>query len=380
VVLVDEYDKALINTMDDPVKNEELRTFLKGFYGVLKGMDYCLRFVFLTGVTKFSKVSVFSDLNQLKDISLNEQYAGICGISEKELLQYFQPEIRALAAKTEMTYEETLAEMKKRYDGYRFAENGDDMYNPFSILNVFDDNKFGYYWFKSGTPTFLTKALKSENVDMRKLDNDIKIAIRSIDDYRAGVTSIVPLLYQSGYLTIKSYNKDEDTFTLGFPNEEVKYGFLNELLPAFVPKWGLDLSFSAIAFLDAIRSGGVDEFMTLLTAFLASIPYDLEETKDKDEKYYQMIFHILFTVMGQFITSEVKSATGRADAVVKTADTIYVFEFKMKKNATAEEALAQIDQTGYLIPYTADGRRLVKVGVELSIEARGIKRWVTNGS
>jgi hypothetical protein len=376
VVLVDEYDKALVNTMDEPQKHEELRLFLKGFYGVLKGMDSCLRFVFLTGVTKFSKVSVFSDLNQLIDISLDENYAGVCGITEKELIQNFKPELKILSKKAKMTYQSTRAEMKKRYDGYRFAKTGDDMYNPFSVLNVFRSNDFGYYWHKSGTPTFLVNALKNGNYDICKLDNDVTIAVSAIDDYRAGATSIVPLLYQSGYLTIKSYNKKDDIFTLGFPNEEVKYGFLNHLLPAYVPKFGLDLSFSAFAFTDTIRSGVVDDFMTLLQAFIASIPYDLEEKKDKDEKYYQMIFYILFTMMGQMVDAEVKSATGRADAVVKTADSIYVFEFKMDKNDTAESALAQIDTNGYLIPYTADSRRLVKVGVELNIEARGITRWV----
>ena len=376
VVLVDEYDKALVNTMEQPQKHEELRLFLKGFYGVLKGMDLHLRFVFLTGVTKFSQVSVFSDLNHLIDISLDERFAGVCGISEKELLQYFQPELQALAAKTETTYDETLAEMKKRYDGYRFAETGEDMYNPFSVLNTFTSQRFGYYWHKTGTPTFLVNALKNANFDVRKFDDAVTIAVSAIDDYRAGATSLVPLLYQSGYLTIKSYNRKDDIFTLGFPNEEVKYGFLNHLLPAYVPKWGLDLSFSAYAFIDAIRSGDVDDFMTLLQAFIASIPYDLEENKDKDEKYYQMIFYILFTVMGQLNDSEVKSAKGRADAVVKTADSIYVFEFKMDRNDTAEDALAQINRQGYLIPYAADSRRLVKIGVELNIEARGITRWV----
>jgi hypothetical protein len=280
----------------------------------------------------------------------------------------------------EMTYDETLAEMKKRYDGYRFAETGDDIYNPHSVLNVFADNKFGYYWFETGTPTFLVKDVAGEHFDIRQFDNDITISPYEIFDYRAGETSIVPLLYQSGYLTIKSYNKHKNTFSLGFPNEEVKYGFLRALLPAYVPKYGLDLSFSAHKFVDAISSGEVDDFMTLLKAFFASIPYDLEENKDKDEKYYQMIFYILFTVMGQMVDAEVRIAKGRADAVVKTADSIYVFEFKMDKNDTAEGALAQIDTNGYLIPYTADSRRLVKVGVELNIEARGITRWVVSPS
>ena len=378
VVLVDEYDKSLVNTMDKPQINDELRDFLKGFYGVLKSMDYCLRFVFLTGVTKFSKVSIFSDLNQLRDISLDEQYGGICGISETELTIQFQPEIQVLAKATEKTYNETFYELKKRYDGYLFAKRGENMYNPFSVLNVFDSMDFGYYWFKTGTPTFLVKTLRNDNFDLYKFDNNISISVRSIDEYRAGKTSLVPLLYQSGYLTIKSYDISLDSFTLGFPNEEVKYGFLNELLPAYAHRWGVDESFSVIEFIKAIRTGHVDNYMTLLKAFYASIPYDLEEKKDKDEKYYQLIFYLLFTLMGQFIDTEVKSATGRTDAVVKTADSIYVFEFKMDNNATAEEALAQIDEKDYLIPFMADGRRLVKIGVEFSVAERGIKRWLVD--
>ena len=376
VVLVDEYDKALVNTIDDPKTNEELRGFLKGFYGILKSMDYCLRFVFLTGVTKFSKVSVFSDLNQLIDISLDEQYAGICGISETELLNYFEPEIQVLAEKRRMSFDAAFAEMKKRYDGYRFAKEGEDMYNPFSVLNVFNSNDFGYYWFKTGTPTFLVKMLKNSNFDIRKLNNDVTIAVESIDDYRFDETSLEPLLYQSGYLTIKSYDEKYDEFILGFPNEEVKYGFLKELLPVFAPQVKLNKTFSASRFIKALDKGEVEEFMILLKAFYASISYDAIKQEHRDEQFYQHVFYLLFTLMGQYVETEVKSANGRADAVVKTDDSIYVFEFKIDERSTAEAALAQIDEKGYLIPYSADGRRLVKIGVEFSQEDKGIKRWL----
>ena len=339
-------------------------------------MDYALRFVFLTGVSKFAKVSIFSDLNQLIDISLDEQYAEICGISEKELLEQFQPELHQLAKVTGKTYDETVAELKKPYDGYRFTKKGASLYNPFSLFSTFLANDYAYYWFKTGTPTFLANTLQKSNFDIRKLNNDITILLKEIDEYRAGETTLTPLLYQTGYLTIKSYDASLDAFTLGYPNEEVKYGFLNQLLPAYIPKWGLDDSFSIITFIKEVQSGKVDEFMTLLRAYYAAIPYDLEDNRDKDEKYYQLICYLLFANIGQFVDTEVKSAKGRADVVVKTADSIYVFEFKMEENGTAEEALAQIDRTGYLIPYTADHRRLVKIGVEFSQEARGIKRWV----
>ena len=340
-------------------------------------MDYALRFVFLTGVSKFARVSIFSDLNQLIDISLDEEYAEICGISETELLEQFQPELHQLAKKTGKTYDETVAEVKKRYDGYRFTSEGANMYNPFSLLHTFMKNKYANYWFKTGTPTFLTRTLQKSQFDIRKLDNDVTIPVDEIDEYRAGETSLTPLLYQTGYLTIKSYNAKLDAFRLGYPNDEVKYGFLNQLLPAFIPKWGLNDSFSILTFIVAVQSGNVDDFMNLLRAYYAAIPYDLEDNRDKDEKYYQLICYLLFTNMGQFVDTEVKSARGRADVVVKTADSIYVFEFKMVENGTAEEALAQIDKTGYLIPYIADGRRLVKIGVEFSKQAKGIKRWLT---
>ena len=377
VVLVDEYDKALVNTMDNPQMHKELITFFKGFYGVLKGMDYALRFVFLTGVSKFAKVSIFSDLNQLIDISLYDQYAEICGISEAELLAQFQPELHVLAKVTGKTCDETVAKVKKRYDGYRFAKKGASMYNPFSLLSTFLQYDYAYYWFKTGTPTFITHTLQKSGFDIRKLESDITIEVKKIDEYRAGETNLTPLLYQTGYLTIKSYDADIDSFTLGYPNDEVKYGFLDELLPAFIPKWGLDDSFSVITFIKAVRSGEVEDFMNLLRAYYAAIPYDLEDNREKDEKYYQLICYLLFANMGQFVDTEVKSARGRADVVVKTADSIYVFEFKMEENATAEEALAQIDTQGYLIPYTADRRRLVKIGVEFSKQVKGIKRWLT---
>ena len=233
VVLIDEYDKPLISTMNKPKLNEKMREILKGFYGVLKAEDAHLKFVFLTGVTKFSKVSIFSDLNQLIDISLSEKYAEICGITQQELEDNFAIELQQIAEKQNLSYEQILVEMKKRYDGYRFAKVSADIYNPFSILNTFESLDFAYYWFETGTPTFLVNALRNQNYDIRKFDNDVIIAANSVMDYRFENQNLVPLLYQSGYLTIKEYRQNRDTFVLGFPNEEVKYGFLNELLPAF---------------------------------------------------------------------------------------------------------------------------------------------------
>jgi hypothetical protein len=228
VVLVDEYDKSLLATVDNPALNDEICAILKSFYGVLKGLDANLRFVFITGMTKFAKVVFSSDLNQLQDISMYGQFAGICGISESELFENFQPELQALAQKLGKTYEETLAEMKKRYDGYHFAKESEDIYNPFSVLNTFARLDFGDYWFETDTSTFLVKMLKDVDFDVSILENDVYISVRAIMDYRVDNPDPVPVLYQSGYLTIKGYNELLDEYTLGFPNEEVKYGFFRK--------------------------------------------------------------------------------------------------------------------------------------------------------
>jgi len=376
VVLIDEYDKPLISTMDNGELNEQFRTILKGFYGVLKAEDARLRFVFLTGVTKFSKVSIFSDLNQLIDISLDSRFSGICGITQTELEGNFVPEITALAETTQKTYEKTLFELQKLYNGYHFSENLIGIYNPFSLLNTFSAQKYRYYWFATGTPTFLVNTLRNQDYDIRKFEDDVIIAANSVMDYRVENQNLVPLLYQSGYLTIKEYRQNRDTFVLGFPNEEVKYGFLNELLPAFVRTPITTGNFSVLEFLQQIEDNDIEGFMTSLKAFFANIPYDAIEQKHRDEQYYQHVFYLLFTLMGQFVQTEVKNNKGRADAVVKTADSIYIFEFKMDDNATAEDALKQINSKDYAIPYSADHRKIVKVGVEFSQTERGVIRWL----
>ena len=373
VVLVDEYDKALINTMDKPDINKDLRDFFKGFYGVLKGMDYCLRFVFLTGVTKFSQVSVFSDLNHLKDISLNESYADICGISETELADFFQPEINALADKLDKTYDETLFELKKHYNGYHFAKKSEGMYNPFSLLNTFADGEFNNYWFETGTPTFLVQMLKNIDFDIKSLEQDVFMPAHAISDYRFESNNPIPLLYQSGYLTIKSYNGLLNEYILGFPNEEVKYGFYNELLPVYLSKTDNLTEFYVGNFIRDLQAGNVEGFMVRLKAFFAGISYELN---NKTEKDFQSMFFVLFKLMGQFVEAEPRSAAGRADAIVITDDTVYAFEFKLTGNGTAEDALKQIDDKGYLIPFSAGDKKLVKIGAEFSAKERGLSRWI----
>ncbi|GHT23771.1 ATPase AAA [Bacteroidia bacterium] len=373
VVLVDEYDKPLTSTLDKPELHEKIREALSGFYGVLKTADSYLRFLMLTGITKFSKVSIFSQLNQLQDISMNEYYAGVCGISETELLTNFEPEIRKLAERRKLSYEEALAELKKRYDGYHFAKESEGVYNPFSVLNTFATNDFDYYWFSTGTPTFLAKMLKDADFDIPSLENDVMVEAPTITDYHVGDENPLPLLYQTGYLTIKAFEKQFNEYRLGFPNEEVKYGFLRELQRQYSPQALFKSEFSISKFVRELEAADVDGFMTRIRAFFADIAYDLN---NKTEKDFQKTFYLLFKVMGHFVQTEVKSAVGRSDIVVWLKDTIYVFEFKLAENATAEEALAQIDDKGYLIPYSADERKIVKIGAEFSRAERTLSRWV----
>jgi hypothetical protein len=245
------------------------------------------------------------------------------------------------------------------------------------LLNTFDTQKYRYYWFATGTPTFLAKALRNQNYEIRKFeDDDVYISAVSIMDYRYENQNLEPLLYQTGYLTIKSYDNILDEYTLGFPNEEVKYGFLNELLPAYVLTPAATGKFSANKFLRQLMKNDVEGFMTSLQAFFADIPYDAIELKHRNEQYYQHVFYLLFTLMGQFVKTEVKSSKGRADAIVETDSNIYIFEFKMDSNATAEDAIGQINDKDYAIPYIAEHRKTVKIGVEFSQEEKGVKRWL----
>ena len=373
VVLVDEYDKPLLGTMDNLDVNDEIRTVLKGFYGVLKSADAFLRFAFLTGVTKFSRVSVFSDLNQLQDISMNNLFSGICGISEAELIRDFQPELHALAEKAGKTCEETLAELKEHYDGYHFSRESEDMYNPYSLLNTFEKGYIENYWFETGTPTFLIKMLKDMDFDLKSLENDVQMSVDSMADYRMEHGNPVPILYQSGYLTIKKYDGKFNEYTLGFPNNEVKYGFIRHLIPVYMQGRDMSQEFTVGNFIRDLMAGNVDGFMTRLKAFFSGIPYELN---NRGEKHYQTVFYLLFKLMGEYVQTEVSSAIGRADAVVVVNDTVFIFEFKLTGNGTAEDALRQIDERKYAAGYAASSKKIVKIGAEFSAEERTLSRWV----
>lgn len=371
VVLVDEYDKPLLQVLGNEVLMKEYRNTLKAFYGVLKSSDAHLRFIFLTGVTKFAHVSVFSDLNQLADISMYPDYATICGITQDELQANFRPELEALCVEKNLTMEETVRLMTLKYDGYHFREKTPGVFNPFSVLNSLRTLRFDNYWFQTGTPTFLVELLKKTDYDLRLILDSIEMRASAFSEYRVEANNPIPLLYQSGYLTIKGYDEEFGLYTLAFPNEEVKYGFIDFITPFYTAITEDESGFYIGKFVRELRAGNVDDFMKRLEAFFADFPYELN---DKTERHYQVVFYIVFKLMGQFCEAEVRSARGRADAVVKTKDYIFVFEFKL--NGSMEEALKQIDDKGYLIPYQADGRRLIKVAASFSPQLRNQAEWV----
>ncbi|MDR2691419.1 MAG: ATP-binding protein [Dysgonamonadaceae bacterium] len=371
VVLIDEYDKPMISAILDKKLSDEYRKTLKAFYGVLKSSDRYLRFVFLTGVTKFAQVSVFSDLNQLADISLEQDYASLCGITKDELLRFFTPELKRMAEKQNMTFEEVIHRMSRRYDGYHFSPQSEGMYNPFSVLNALNFGNFDDYWFRTGTPTFLVSLLQESNFDLRQIVDGITLDSSDFSEYGADADNPIPLIYQSGYLTIKDYDRETGLYTLGFPNAEVRYGFLKFLLPHYSAVKSNETSLHIAKFYRELEAGRTEDFMERLKVFFAKIPYELS---NDNERHYQAIFYVVFTLIGQYVDAEVRSAQGRADAVVKTKNYIYVFEFKLDGNA--EDAIKQIDDKGYLIPYQLDGRKIIKVGVDFSKEKRNINRFI----
>ena len=379
VILVDEYDKPLLQTMGvNEELNEQYRNMLKAFYSVIKTCDQYIRFAFLTGVTKFSKISIFSDLNNLKDISLSEMYAGICGITQSELEANFQPEIQVLADRQQLDYSQAVAALKQWYDGYLFHPAGDGMYNPYSILNAFDDKEIKSYWFGTGTPTFLVNYLKEAHYFIPDLDGNVELDEDGLQTYRAVAQEPFPILFQAGYLTIKEYIKDLRLYRLGFPNNEVRYGFLHNLLPAYSSVPFGQTGVSVARFVQDIRGGKVNSFMERMQAIIAGIPYDnfSKENLKLREQNYQTAVYLIFALMGQFVQTEVHCATGRADCVVQTADAVYMFEFKLSGSGSAEDAINQIKKNDYAAPYKGEGKKIVLIGSSFDEQTRTIKEWV----
>ena len=373
VVLVDEYDKPLLEVLENNELEEHNKAVFKGFFGTLKSYDEYLQFVFITGVTKFSKVSIFSDLNQLNDISLSQQYAGICGITEAELEEGFAPEIESMAGALGVDRNGCLGQLRKMYDGYHFHPHAKGVYNPFSLLKAFAEDELGFYWFATGTPTFLVRRLKNMHFDVRQLaDRTLYVDAYDITDYRADNPDIVPLLYQTGYLTIVGADSAVGPYILGFPNDEVKLGFLKSLFPEYAPGAVRGSGKDVMSLRRSILDGDTEGMRDILTALFASIPYTTDDAPF--EHYFQSVLYIVFTLLGQYVHAEVHSSRGRADCVLETDKFVYIFEFKVDKSA--KEALEQIEEKGYAAPYGADKRQLFKIGVNFDSESRSLAEWL----
>ena len=370
VVLIDEYDKPILQAIGNEELQDQFRNTLKAFYGVLKSADADLRFTMLTGVTKFGKVSVFSDLNNLNDISMDERFVEVCGITEAELHQYFDEEIDALAQQNRQTKEEAYAELRKRYDGYHFCENSVGMYNTFSVLNTLEKRSYKDYWFATGTPTYLVELLKKSGFELQALSNyeTSESALSSI--HRADINPI-PVLFQSGYLTIKGYDEEFGVYKLDYPNEEVRQGFIEFLLPYYTYCQTSAQKTIVRDFVLSLRGGDADKFMRLMQSLLADTPYELIREL---ENHYQNVMYIITKLMGFYVQAEYRTSRGRIDLLVGTDKYIYIIELKFE--GSAEEALNQIQTKDYALPFATDGREIIRIGANVSRETRNIEEWV----
>ncbi len=370
VVLVDEYDAPLLNVTHNPEKLQEFRLIMREFYAPLKACDQYLRFVFLTGITKFSQLSIFSELNNLRNISMDPAFAAICGITQEELESEYAGDIDTFAAMAEISRDEALAALKANYDGYHFAEPSPDIYNPFSLLNALTEGRIRPFWFGSGTPTFLIELLHENSWDISNLENCVARE-SSFDVPTERMRTPLPMLYQGGYLTIKSYDSMRRAYTLGIPNEEVSRGLSESLVEHAAPEALEDHYAFLDRFADDVRSGDIERALQAMRSYFKGIPYDLGS---RDEKGFQTKFYLIFDLLGVQIETEFKTATGRVDAVIKTPQNIYVMEFKYDKSARA--AFDQIDDKDYAVPFASDGREVVKVGVNFSAGEQTIDEWI----
>ena len=381
VILVDEYDKPLLETIENEELNQANRATLRAFYEVIKQCDGAIHFALLTGITKFSKTTLFSSVNNLKDITLQDLFAAICGFTEQELTDNFAPEIEALATAQKSSVEKTLETLKKKYDGYCFASSGEHVYNPFSLLNVLANSSYGYYWFETATPTYLVNYIKRKQEFIPEFDNDLTIGVNDVQDFRYNDDdAIVPLLFQSGYLTIKKYMASAGILRLGYPNEEVRFGFLKELIPHYSSR----LTRTNVAptiwnLYEWLNSGNLVDTMKLVEEVLAGILYgnipNNETGRPLREQYYQSVLYAVFRLLGLHAQSEVVCASGRIDMIVSTRKHIYLFEFKVTTEGSAEDAIAQIKERGYLKKIRATKRPIHLVGVSFDEKSRNVKEW-----
>ncbi|MDO4334292.1 MAG: AAA family ATPase [Bacteroidales bacterium] len=380
VVLIDEYDKPILDAIGNVTLRESNRETLQAFYSVLKSMDGFIQFGMLTGVSKFSKVSIFSGLNNLNDISLNTRYNSICGITEEELLSYFSQGIEDIAKNLNESVEEVQSSLKLYYDGYHFSKNGEDVYNPFSLLSAFANKDFSDYWFATGTPTSLIRLIEQSNFPMPEMEH-----YQCSEDILTGsdiyLSDPIPLLFQSGYLTIKGYDKRFKLYTLGFPNKEVAEGFVNLLYKSFTK--GSNKESLVKQFVMDVEQGHARDFMEKLQIFFSGIPYDLLRSAKEDthrhqhgqlEVHYQNIMYVIFKLMGFHTHAEFKTANGRIDMMIETQRYIYLLEFKI--NSSAEIALHQIDEKDYSMPFKSDGRTIIKIGANFDTKSRKLTDFI----
>ena len=382
VVIIDEYDAPMLDVLHDNERIAEVRKIMQEFYAPLKACDADLRFVFITGITKFSQLSIFSVINNLTNVSMQPEFSAICGITEDELHTVFEEDIAMLAEEYECSPEDMRRRLKEQYDGYHFSGKSADIYNPFSLLKAFAQNEIKDYWFESGTPTFLIQQMRRFNTTITSLDN-IETSASIFDRPSETMSDAISLLYQSGYLTIKSYDRDFGTYQLGIPNKEVRVGLSENLLPSYTNHTDFENASLIQKFCRALLREDLEDALITMRAYLASIPYpeggkDILEDMEKCEYYYETIFYLIFSFMNRHIQTQVKTCRGRADMVMYTAKAIYVFELKMNK--PAQEALDQIDEKGYMVPYTADERKLVKCGISFSTKTRTIEEWIIKES
>ena len=374
VVLIDEYDAPLLTVLHDHDHLEQMRTELQAFYSPLKDLDPYLRFVFITGITKFSQLSIFSQLNNLNNISMLPQYAAMCGITIKELEDNFQEGIGVLAEKYQYSHQQVIDKLLYHYDGYHFSEDSEGVLNPFSLLSAMNNRKFGNYWFSTGTPTFLVNMLKHFHADITKIDGS-EVWASDFDQPTENMQSILPLFYQSGYITIKDYDPVMQFYTLGYPNEEVKVGLMRILIPYYVHTNNVEASHAVGRMYQALRKDDMDGCLKAMQEFVSTIPYQENTLKDAPttEGHFTAMLYVMFSLLNVYVESQVRNAKGRLDILIKTDTTIYVMELKM--NGDLDKALQQIDEKDYTIPFKSDGRKVVKVAINFSTEDRTIKEW-----
>ena len=379
VIIVDEYDSPLLDVLHDDERLHDIREVLQEFYQRLKMLEPMIKCCFITGITKFSQLSIFSTINNLNNITMLPKYAALCGITEEELTSTLALDVALLAEANECTPEEMHRKLKERYDGYMFSEKAPEVYNPFSLFRAFSSQKVANYWFETGTPTFLVRQMQKFKTDITAMDS-LEVPSFAFDQPTENMVDALPLLYQSGYLTIKDYNQSLETYTLGFPNQEVLMGYSQGLLPAYtgLMSSSVQMGFAA-KFWCALQRADLDLALREMQAFLAGLPYvegfkqKLEEVKNA-EGFYEYTFYLIFNMLNVYARTQVKCSGGRIDMVVFMPTTTYVFELKMHESA--QKALEQINEKGYALPYATDGRRVVKAGLHFSLDSRTLDEWV----